>query len=243
LVALLAGCATATPAAQPSPPADASRPPVAAGRPTAEAAATPVEALVDEASAPAVDAAKEQFAADTGVPKDEITVVRVEPMTWSDSSLGCGKSGSSYLQVLTPGYRVTLEANGERRVYHTTDGQNGPVNVVQCQQPAAALGKMPNIDLGTLSAGSLDNARRDLATRLGTDEGIELVTSGVAKVTQLICDGTPVTPRPGAPAYVVFEFVLRQGEQQHLYRAAGDRVLYCGPVDPVQVDSQGNPTR
>lgn len=243
LVALLAGCATATPVTQPSPPVDDSRPPVAAGRPTDEPAATEVEALVDEAAAPAVDAAKEQFSADTGVPPDQITVVRVEPMTWSDSSLGCSKAGSSYLQVLTPGYRITLEAAGQREVYHTTDGANGPVNVVQCQQPDLAAGRRPQIDLGNLSAGSLDKARRDLATRLGSDQGIELVSSGLAKVTQLVCDGTPVTPRAGAPAYVVFEFVLSHGEEQHLYRAAGDRVLYCGPFFPIQVDSQGNPTR
>ena len=57
-----------------------------------------------------------------GRPADKITlfdVVRVTEEEWPDSSLGCPKPGQAYLQVITPGYRVVLGANGKEYEYHT----------------------------------------------------------------------------------------------------------------------------
>lgn len=194
-------------------------------------------AMVDPASQPAVDAAVADFAAATGVAPEEVTVVSVSPATWPDSSLGCSEPGQSYLQVLTPGYRVTLAAGEERATYHTSDGSTGQVRAVRC----GGAGER-RLNLALLSAGGLDAARRDLAARLGGAPDIGLVNSFVAGVTQLVCDGTPVTPRPDVPGYVVFEFHLQADGAQHQYRAAGDKIVYCGPYSPAKVDEQGNPT-
>ncbi|WP_051063205.1 hypothetical protein [Ilumatobacter nonamiensis] len=49
-----------------------------------------------------------------------ISVVEVEEVTWSDSSLGCPQKGMQYLQVITPGVRVVLEADGAPAFYHGT---------------------------------------------------------------------------------------------------------------------------
>lgn len=59
----------------------------------------------------------------------EIDVVSVEEVQWRDSSLGCPKPGMSYLMVITPGFRVILEADGQTYEYHTDQRQN----VVLCQ--------------------------------------------------------------------------------------------------------------
>ena len=49
----------------------------------------------------------------------EIEVVTIEEVTWRDSSLGCPRPNASYLQVLTPGFLIVLEAKGQQYFYHT----------------------------------------------------------------------------------------------------------------------------
>jgi hypothetical protein len=44
------------------------------------------------------------------VPGVEITVVSAEYTEWSDTSLGNPQEGLSYAQVITPGFKVILEA-------------------------------------------------------------------------------------------------------------------------------------
>jgi hypothetical protein len=54
---------------------------------------------------------------------EAIRLVSVEAVEWSDASLGCPQPGMMYAQVITPGFRVTLEAEGERYDYHTDTGR------------------------------------------------------------------------------------------------------------------------
>lgn len=63
--------------------------------------------------------AHEALASELNVPRDQITVVRFAPEEWPDSSLGCPQPGRTYLQVITPGYRVILAVNGREYEYHT----------------------------------------------------------------------------------------------------------------------------
>lgn len=66
-----------------------------------------------------VETVVDDLASTLGITGDEIEVVSVEPMQWRDSSLGCPKPGQMYLQVITPGYKIVLEAGGETYEYHT----------------------------------------------------------------------------------------------------------------------------
>ena len=70
----------------------------------------------------------EALSAETGTPRDQIAVARVEPHDWPDSSLGCPQPGRAYLQVVTPGYRVFLVAGGREYEYHT----NQTAMIVRC---------------------------------------------------------------------------------------------------------------
>lgn len=54
------------------------------------------------------------------VPESAITVRTVESVEWPDASLGCPQPGMMYAQVITPGYRIVLEAGGKRYEYHTS---------------------------------------------------------------------------------------------------------------------------
>lgn len=41
-------------------------------------------------------------------------LLRLEAVEFRDASLGCPQPGMAYAQVITPGYRVWLDANGRR---------------------------------------------------------------------------------------------------------------------------------
>jgi hypothetical protein len=58
-----------------------------------------------------------------GIAPDAISVISIEPVEWPDASLGCAKPGMMYAQVVTPGYRIVLEAGGKTYEYHTGGGQ------------------------------------------------------------------------------------------------------------------------
>jgi len=66
-----------------------------------------------------VSQARDELAGELGVQPEKISVVEAEAMRWSDSSLGCPEPGKMYAQVITPGYRIVLEHEGERYDYHT----------------------------------------------------------------------------------------------------------------------------
>lgn len=74
--------------------------------------------ICEEKGEPAVDAAVDYAASELDIPSGAFDVVSVETWEWPDASLGCPEPGKSYAQVITPGYRVILEAEGERYEVH-----------------------------------------------------------------------------------------------------------------------------
>lgn len=70
-----------------------------------------------------------------GIDMSEITVVIIEAVEWSDSSLGCPAPGYAYAQVITPGYQIVLKSGGEEYNYHTD--LNG--NFILCGEDGQAV--------------------------------------------------------------------------------------------------------
>jgi hypothetical protein len=70
-----------------------------------------------------VAAAVEDLAAAEGVADDDVEVVAVEEVTWSDGSLGCPEPDGMYTQALVPGYRIVLAVDGDEVHYHGSEGQ------------------------------------------------------------------------------------------------------------------------
>ena len=66
-----------------------------------------------------LDAVLEDLASRLKAAKSEVEVLSVEEVTWPDASLGCPEPGKVYAQVLTPGYRIVLKAQGRTYTYHT----------------------------------------------------------------------------------------------------------------------------
>ncbi len=70
-----------------------------------------------------------------GVSVDEVTFVTFEMVTWPDGSLGCPEPDQMYTQALVDGYRIVLEADGERYVYHGAIGDDP----FYCPDPASPV--------------------------------------------------------------------------------------------------------
>lgn len=91
-------------------------------------------------SAAASNRAAVSLADDLQLDVENVEILSVEAVEWSDSSLGCPKAGQNYMSVVTPGFRVILEANEQQYEYHTN--QDGTM-LAQCQggagNPASTL--------------------------------------------------------------------------------------------------------
>lgn len=83
-----------------------------------------------EVSGPAAEAVAD-LARRLGLPRDEIEVVSVEEVTWSDGSVGCAEEGKAYTQALVPGHRIVLRAEARTHEYHA----GGSRGVFPCERP------------------------------------------------------------------------------------------------------------
>ena len=90
-----------------------------------------------------VQAAIETLAEELEIAPNEIRLIAVTPMEWRDESLGCPKPGRMYAQVITPGYRIILAADGQRYEYHT-DVAN---RAVRCGPPGVDSLDEPRSDI------------------------------------------------------------------------------------------------
>src|SRR5699024_6528064 len=82
-----------------------------------------------------VRSAVENLAERLDIPADDIQAGPLEPVTWSDGSLGCPRPGQSHPQALTDGYRVILTAGGQEYAYHA--GAGAVSHAAPPQEPAS----------------------------------------------------------------------------------------------------------
>jgi hypothetical protein len=77
--------------------------------------------VVPEEVTPAQKTAIEALSRNLGLAADEVKVVSVEAVEWPDACLGITQEDISCAQVVTPGYKIVLEANGKQVEYHTDE--------------------------------------------------------------------------------------------------------------------------
>lgn len=82
-----------------------------------------------------IERIKDDLADRLAIPVAEISLVEATQVEWSDSSLGCPEPGMSYMQVITPGYRILLQANNQTYEYHS----NMNAHFVSCQDQLPPL--------------------------------------------------------------------------------------------------------
>lgn len=65
--------------------------------------------------------AKKDLARALHIEESEIAVQSVQETDWPDASLGLGKPGQMYAQMLVSGYLIELRAQGRTYSYHCDD--------------------------------------------------------------------------------------------------------------------------
>ena len=102
--------------------------PLPAGSDETAATATATAEAQEDGSAAAVEAAGQGGAAanmagvlanQLGIDSSEVTVVSSEAVEWPDACLGVTLEDEMCAQVITPGYKIVLSANGNSYTYHT----------------------------------------------------------------------------------------------------------------------------
>ena len=85
----------------------------------------------DDALTQLIERATAQLSEEEGIAVEDIEVASTEQVDWPDASLGCPEPGAMYAQVITPGYRIVLEADGDTYEYHTALNPEG--QIVRCE--------------------------------------------------------------------------------------------------------------
>jgi hypothetical protein len=183
----------------------------------------PAEGLSDTERGAAM-LAIDTLAADLGVPREKIEVDTVRAMDWRDSSIGCPKPGIAYLDVITPGHKVTLRVDGQIYVVHEARNK-----AFVCRQSKALGGITPQRELSF--GPQLVAARRDLAGRIGVTEREILFVSAEGRT---FGDASLGCPEPGiqyaqaqVPGWVL---TFRHGERLFSYHTDLERTIPCPPI-------------
>lgn len=161
------------------------------------------------------------------VDADELELLRIEPVEWRDSAIGCPDPGMDYPQVITPGhFALVRDANGMTYRVHMARG-GGFV----CEQDRfkSAKGVQP---LPAYSQGQLEAlARADLAQRLGVPaDSVSLVGTRPVEWpdASLGCAaGDETTAGGGSKGFVI---TLAHAGRRYTYHTDLRRAIPCPPI-------------
>ncbi|MEO0574287.1 MAG: hypothetical protein AAF004_02405 [Pseudomonadota bacterium] len=178
-------------------------------------------AALSAADVNVADIAVNALADELGLRVGDIVVDSVRPVTWPDASVGCPEPGQAYAQVLTPGHKITLRANGKLFVMHEANG-----HAVLCTRKKTASQVAPGMNFSWAPLAA--TARADLAAQLGIAEKDIIIARGQAQQwpdSRLGCD-TGDTPAQATPTDG-FVITLRYGSRNYTYHADDSTVIAC----------------
>lgn len=126
------------------------------------------ESMVSQSGAPqskaAAELARTTLARQLKIAESDITMTAIEPKTWSDSSMGCGRPGTLAMQVITEGYAVSLLAQGRTHRVNVSGA-----SAVVCDHATLTRNELRRPSNARGLDVMIEKARQDLAQRLGVD--------------------------------------------------------------------------
>ncbi|MBI3943224.1 MAG: hypothetical protein HY326_09445 [Chloroflexi bacterium] len=159
--------------------------------------------------------------------------VNVEEVEWRDSSLGCPEPGKMYLQVITPGYRVVLQKDGETIEVHTDKSGE---RIVICNMPTPNAGSQLPHPAATPETQAPQAVVEAAKRALAKDQGLAAEGIQVASVEkQTWSDASLGCPKAGyAYAQVLtpgYKVILKSGNKEYVYHTdeAGKQTVTCLP--------------
>lgn len=112
----------------------------------------------------AAELARTTLARQLKIAESDITLTGIEPKTWSDSSMGCGRPGTMALQVITEGYAVSLVAQGRTHRVNVSGA-----SAVVCDHATLTRNELRRPSNARGLDVMIEKARQDLAQRLGVE--------------------------------------------------------------------------
>ena len=168
--------------------------------------------------------ARQTVANALGIDQTGARVISSEPRDFADASLDCPQPGMAYAQVITPGFRVLVEANG-RRFDVRVAGNGGRICYRRKPSPdRPAADSARRRELG-------EAARQDLALRLGTSlETITITGLHRLKPGETVPGCGEVCAREALPSDCGVKVQLRTGEQDFDYIALPGSLRPCPDI-------------
>ncbi len=174
----------------------------------------------------AIAIAKETLSQERDVDEGRIQVRRADAVRWPDTRLGCPQEGETFTEIITPGYRVLLQAEGALYRVHVGGGSavvcGGGLQTWETMKPGevihAEVKEEPSIPTPSNPAlqQMVTQAKTDLAERLDINRGqIDLL-----ELKEVVWPDTSLgCPRPG----MAYPQVTRDG---HLIRLRAGKRTY-----------------
>ncbi len=164
------------------------------------------------------------LAKDLGIAPEAIQVDTVRAVEWRNSSIGCPKPGMAYLDVITPGHKVTLRANGQVYVVHEAKNR-----AFVCETTKQFAGINPKHEL--VFGRQLLDARRDLAARLGVPESEIQMTAAQEQTWEDAGLGCPEPGKTYPPGKVTgWVLTLGHAKRQFTYHTDLHRTIPCPAI-------------
>lgn len=187
-------------------------------------------------------------ATESGVAATELTLTSMEAVEWPDSSLGCPQPDTMYMQVITPGYQITLtDATGT--VYDVHTGSNANVPMLLCT-PAAGepSGETPQttVELSGILTGTVTYLQR-IALPAGSVINVELQdVSRADAAAAVLATQTFTTAGENVPIAFALTYDPGRIEERFSYAVRAqifiDGVLRWTSTERYAVLTRGNPT-
>jgi hypothetical protein len=175
-------------------------------------------AAAQERTKPEADAvalAQRTLAAKLSVAPERIDVVRISPVQWRDSSLGCPERGMAYTPALVSGYEVRLRNADREHVVHVA----GTRAVICGSQPDS---KRPPDAMIAGSLKAADAVRTAVAARLGIEPAQVRIISTRPFRPSAPCPAAPAPPKSGA---LIVE--AQAAEQTFRFYTDDSQILNC----------------
>ncbi len=156
---------------------------------------------------PAQRAAIASLSQSLNLSPEKITIASSESVTWPNGCMGVQRMGVMCAPNATPGFRITLSANGKQYEFHTNQDGSIIVPIEPMQAPSLAQ----------------DIAIKQLAAKLGAQESAISVVSNVAVQWADSCLGIATAGTTCAetitPGYLI---VLEESGTQYEYHTNDD---------------------
>lgn len=195
-----------------------------------------------------VDQAMTLVATESGVAVAELTLTSMEAVEWPDSSLGCPQPDTMYMQVITPGYQITLTA-ADGTVYDVHTGSDANVPMLLCTPAAgepSAETPQNTVELAGVLTGTVTYLQR-IALPAGSVINVELQdVSRADAVATVLATQTITTAGENVP--IAFELTYDPGriEERFSYAVRAqifmDGALRWTSTERYAVLTRGNPT-